>query len=115
MINAVHVLFDSPNPEVDRAFLRDVLGFAHVDDGQGWLIFKLPPAEVGVHPAEKAGSGFYFMCDDLESTLSELTAKGVEVVQAPSNQGWGIVSWIRLPGGAEMGLYQPFHKTAHGL
>ena len=115
MINAVHMLFHSEEPEKDRAFLRDVLKFPFVDDdGAGWLIFKLPPGEVGVHPAEKGGgSDFYFMCDDLEATLAELTAKGVKVLSPPSKHDWGIATWIRLPGGAEVGLYQPFHKTAY--
>jgi len=94
-----------------------VLNFPYVDDdGEGWLIFKLPPAEVGVHPAERGGgSDFYFMCDDLAATLADLMAGGVEVVHAPSKQGWGEVAWIRLPGGAEVGLYQPFHRVAYDL
>jgi predicted enzyme related to lactoylglutathione lyase len=68
----------------------------------------------GVHPAEKGGgSDFSFMCDDLEATLAELTAKGVTALSPPSKRDWGIATWIRLPGGAEVGLYQPFHKTAY--
>lgn len=106
----------SPNAEADRAFLRDVLGYPNVDDGQGWLIFKLPPAELGVHPAEHgSGTEMYFMCDDLEATLAELTSKGVEIVRPPSKEDWGVACAIRLPGGAEVGLYQPLHEVAHSL
>ena len=116
MINAVHLLLNSENPSADRAFLRDVLGYPYVDTGHDWLIFKLPPAEAAVHPGKGAdGIAMYFMCDDIEATLAELTAKGVEVIDAVSKLDWGIATVIRLPGGAQVGLYQPLHALAYEL
>jgi hypothetical protein len=88
MINAVHLMIYSENPSADRDFLRDVLGYSYVDAGHDWLIFKLPPAEAGVHPSEgDGGVEMYFMCDDLDATLADLTAKGV-VADTPTNQRW---------------------------
>lgn len=117
MINGVHLLFNSVNPEADRAFLKDVLGFKYVDDGDGWLIFKLPPSEVAFHPAEQGRSGgdLYFVCDDLDATLAEWTVKGAEVLHPPSKFDWGTMAWLRLPGGTELGVYQALHKTAYDL
>src|SRR5262245_58559681 len=103
MINAIHLLIYSENPSADRAFLRDVLGYSYVDMGDGWLIFKLPPSEAGVHPAMpgEGGAEMYFMCDDLDATIAELTAKGV-TADTPSNERWGRATSIRLPGGAKV-------------
>ncbi|HCT81849.1 MAG TPA: extradiol dioxygenase [Micromonosporaceae bacterium] len=116
MINAVHMLMYSENPSADRAFLRDVLGYPYVDTGDDWLIFKLPPAELGVHPADAGGrTDMYFMCDDLEATLAELTAKGVEIASPVSKRDYGVETTIRLPGGGQVGLYQAFHQTAYDL
>lgn len=116
MINAVHMLIYSQDAAADRAFLRDVLGYPYVDDGHDWLIFKLPPAEVGVHPAwEDRDVEMYFMCDDIEATLAELKEKGVEATKPVSKQDWGIETAIRLPGGGRVGLYQPLHQTAYDL
>ena len=125
MINGVHLVLYSRDPEADRAFFRDVLGFRSVDAGDGWLIFALPPAELGVHPGdgkfverhaehELSGSIVYLMCDDLRSTIETLHAKGAaatEIVEA----GWGITTTVRLPGGGGLGLYQPRHATALSL
>ena len=97
------------NPEADRAFLRDVLQFPHVDVGHGWLIFGLPPAEVAVHPAEHNDvHEFYLMCDDVEVLMAEMGRAGVECspVQA---QPWGLLTQITLPGGGKLGVYQPRH------
>jgi predicted enzyme related to lactoylglutathione lyase len=116
VINAVHTLIYSDDPEADRAFLRDVLGYPHVDPGGGWLIFKLPPGEVAVHPAHGGrGTQMYFMCDDLKATLADLTAKGVTVTAALSERAYGIETSIRLPGGGEVGLYEPRHPVAYDL
>jgi predicted enzyme related to lactoylglutathione lyase len=116
MINGAHVIVYSSDADADRAFIRDVLGFAHVDAGHGWLIFKLPPAEVAVHPAEQEPKHeFYLMCDDLDATLAELGAKGVELAQPVVNAGWGSVAAIRLPSGSELSLYQPRHPVAYDL
>jgi predicted enzyme related to lactoylglutathione lyase len=114
MINGVHLMLYSHDAAADRAFLRDELGWPHVEAGEGWLIFKLPPAEIGVHPGE-SGQEFYLMCDDLEATVVDLMSRGVEVVHPASRRDWGMVTTIRLPGGSEIGLYQPFHQAAHDL
>jgi predicted enzyme related to lactoylglutathione lyase len=117
VIAAVHVLIYSRDPVADRAFLRDVLGWPHVEDdpGSGWLIFKLPPAELGVHP--DAGGGpvheLSLICDDVEATAAELRAKGVEVTEPVTDAGFGLVTRFRLPGGGELQLYQPRHTTAY--
>jgi catechol 2,3-dioxygenase-like lactoylglutathione lyase family enzyme len=116
VINGAHVILYSTDAEADRAFLRDVLGYPHIDAGGGWLIFKLPPAEVAVHPAEgDAKHELYLMCDDVEATVAELTAKGVEFAEPIIDQGWGLLTSIRLPGGGQIGLYQPRHEKAYEL
>ena len=98
--------------------LRDVFGFKHVDAGDGWLIFGLPPAELGVHPAEGPtyASGMRhqvtFMCDDVHVTASDLRAKGVVVKGEPQDAGWGITVMLSLPGGVDVMLYQPRHPVA---
>jgi catechol 2,3-dioxygenase-like lactoylglutathione lyase family enzyme len=115
MINGAHVVVYSRDAEADRAFLRDVLGFPHVDAGHGWLIFKLPPAEAAVHPGENDGAELYLMCDDLAATLDELTAKGVEIAQPISDAGWGSRAAIKLPSGADLALYEPRHPVAYDL
>ncbi len=116
MINGAHVIVYSQNAEADRAFIRDVLGFPNVDAGDGWLIFKLPPAEVAVHPADgDTRHEFYLMCDDIENTLATLTAKGAEVSRPVTNAGWGARASIKLPGGSDLSLYQPRHPVAYDL
>jgi catechol 2,3-dioxygenase-like lactoylglutathione lyase family enzyme len=115
MINGAHVIIYSKDAEADRAFFKDVLGFSSVDAGRGWLIFALPPAEVACHPGEENDEHeLYLMCDDLKATISDLKSKGVECgdVQEPP---WGILTTIKLPGGGDLGLYQPKHPTAAKL
>lgn len=115
MISGAHMIVYSKDAEADRAFFRDILGFASVDAGHGWLIFALPPAEVACHPsAENDEHELFFMCDDLKAEMSALAEKGVhcsDVQEAP----WGSITRMRLPGGGEIGLYQPKHPTALGL
>ena len=116
MINAAHVILYSRDAEADRAFFLDVLGYPHVDAGDGWLIFKTPPGELAVHPTEGApAQEFYLMCDDLAATMAELSERGVEFTGPPADRGWGLLTGIRLPGGAELGLYEPRHPIAHAL
>jgi len=116
MINGAHVILYSRDADADRAFIRDVLGFAGVDAGGGWLIFKLPPAEVAVHPTDgDPQHELYLMCDDIGTTLEELAAKGVEVVQPVRDEGWGLLASIRLPSGSELSLYEPRHPVAYDL
>jgi catechol 2,3-dioxygenase-like lactoylglutathione lyase family enzyme len=116
MIMGSHVIVYSRDAEADRAFLADVLGQPHVDAGGGWLIFKVPPAELAVHPSDgPTGHELYFMCDDLEATMSELQAKGVNFTRAVSEERWGRLTRFRLPGGGEMGMYEPLHPLAIDL
>lgn len=113
-ITGVHTLLYSSEAEAVRPLLDSVLGLGHVDDGQdqGWLIFKLPPAEMGVHPGDKPSHEISFMCDDLDATIAELREKGVDFRGEPIDEGWGIAIPMLLPGGLEMLLYQPRHNTA---
>jgi hypothetical protein len=112
MITGVHALIYSKDAEKDRAFMRNVLGFKAVDAGDGWLIFKLPPAELGVHPAEgETHSELYLLCDDITATIAELRRRGVECSE-PSDQGWGVLSMITMPSEAKLGVYEPRHPLA---
>ena len=119
MVNAVHALMYTKDAEKLRAFFRDVLGLKSVDAGRGWLIFGLPPAEIAAHPAEDDSDHgrceLYLMCDDIQKTVAELKAKGVATTKPVSDQGWGMVTAIKLPDGNEMGLYQPRHPVAAGM
>ena len=116
MINGSHVIVSSRDPEADRAFFADVLEQPHVDAGGGWLIFKLPPAELAVHPSDgPRGHELYFMCDDVEATMRDLRAKGVQFTQDISEERWGRLTRFRLPGGGEVGLYEPRHPRATDL
>jgi catechol 2,3-dioxygenase-like lactoylglutathione lyase family enzyme len=109
------VLYSS-DPEADRVFLRDVLGFRGVDAGEGWLIFKLPPAEAAVHPTEgQSKQELYLMCPDLEMALADLEAKGVTISHTVRDMSWGLWASIKLPSGADLSLYQPRHPTAYDL
>jgi catechol 2,3-dioxygenase-like lactoylglutathione lyase family enzyme len=95
-----------------RAFLRDVLGFESVDAGGGWLIFALPPAELAAHPNDgDTRHELYLMCEDVEATVEELRAKGVEFTRPISDEGFGLVTAMRVPGGGELRLYEPRHPT----
>ncbi len=112
MINGAHVIINSTDADADRAFFRDVLSWPHVDAGHGWLIFRLPPAEVAVHPAEANGAHeLFFMCDDLAATIAQLVAHGVDCTPV-EEPGWGSLTRFRLPGGGRVGLYQPKHARA---
>jgi catechol 2,3-dioxygenase-like lactoylglutathione lyase family enzyme len=116
VITGAHVIIHSQDAEADRAFIRDVLGFPGVDAGGGWLIFRLPPAEVAVHPAgDDPRHELYLMCDGLIAQLAELSAQGVEITRQPSDQRWGLLAGIRLPSGAELMLYEPRHPVAHSI
>jgi predicted enzyme related to lactoylglutathione lyase len=117
-IIGAHALVYTSEPEAVRAIFRDVFGWKFVDDGQGWLIFALPPAELGVHPAEgptyEGGTRHQltFMCDDIATTVEELRGKGIEVRGDPEDEGWGITTTLVLPGDLEVMLYEPRHQTA---
>jgi catechol 2,3-dioxygenase-like lactoylglutathione lyase family enzyme len=122
MIAGAHFLLYSRDPERDRPFFRDVLGFHAVDAGGGWLLFRLPPAELAVHPGsgdfvqrhadqDLLGGVLYLMCDDLRSAIRTLDAKGV-ACSSVLEADWGIATTVRLPSGGAIGLYQPSHPTA---
>ena len=115
MIFGAHVIVNSKDSAADRAFLRDIFGFASVDAGHGWLIFALPPAEVAVHPSEDDDRHeLYFMCDDLRAEILALAGKGVQCSEVQEAR-WGSITKIRLPGGGEVGLYNPRHPFALAL
>ncbi len=112
MIIGTHTLLFSPDPPRDRAFLRDVLGFPHVEEGEGWLIFKVPPAEMGVHPAHADRRWeISFMTDDVEAEIERLRESGCTFTEVV-DQGYGLVTRMTLPGGAELDLYEPKHAMA---
>ena len=109
MISGAHVIVESADPEADRAFMRDVFGFESVDAGGGWLIFALPPAELAFHPGDRDRHQLYLMCADLDATLENLEKKGVSVNGPISDQRWGRIASVRLPGGGELAVYEPKH------
>jgi catechol 2,3-dioxygenase-like lactoylglutathione lyase family enzyme len=113
MIRGVHTMFYTSAPEALRTFFRDKLGFPASDVGGGWLIFDLPEADLGCHPADPANqapSGTHaisFYCDNIEKTVAELSSRGVEFSGPVVDQGYGLVTHFRVPGGFEIQLYQP--------
>jgi predicted enzyme related to lactoylglutathione lyase len=117
VITGAHLMLYSTDPEADRQFLSTVLGWPSVgasgpDDP--WLIFRLPPGEVAVHPTDAQPSvALYLVCDDVHATVATLAAQGVEFAGEPQRQRWGVVTTFVLPGGGEIGLYQPLHATAY--
>lgn len=123
MISGFHTIIYSDDAEATRAFFRDVLGWPHLDAGGGWLIFKTPPSELGVHPAEFEAPEppalpyhqASMMCDDLEATMAELAANGVTVSSEIQSAGFGRVTSFQIPGAGSMMLYQPRHELAHQL
>ncbi|MEP7105789.1 MAG: VOC family protein [Chloroflexota bacterium] len=112
MITGLHGIVFTRDAEALRAFFRDVLGWSHVDAGGGWLIFGAPPAELAAHPdAEGGRHQLYLMCDDITATVAELRAKGARIEKPVAEQGFGLLTYIELPGGGSLGLYQPKHPT----
>jgi catechol 2,3-dioxygenase-like lactoylglutathione lyase family enzyme len=112
VITGVHAIIFTRDAEGVRAFLRNVLELPSVDAGGGWLIFALPPAELAAHPAEEDGRHeLYLMCDDIRATVAELKAKGVEVNDEISDEGFGLMTSLALPGGGELALYEPRHAS----
>jgi catechol 2,3-dioxygenase-like lactoylglutathione lyase family enzyme len=112
MVSGAHVILYSKDAEADKAFFGDILGFRAVDAGHGWLIFALPPAEAAFHPSDQNGPHeLYLTCHNIESEMTELAAKGA-VCSPVKEERWGSLTRITLPGGGEIGLYQPKHPTA---
>lgn len=118
MITSVHAILYAKDAEAARKFFRKALGLRSVDAGGGWLIFALPPAEIGIHPAEPGDSGkhqLFMMCDDLKKTMSALKKKGVKFTGPVRELEWGSLTTLEVPGGGSLGLYQPKHPTAYRL
>jgi catechol 2,3-dioxygenase-like lactoylglutathione lyase family enzyme len=117
-VNGAHILLYTSEPEAVREIFRDVFGWRYVDNGNGWLIFALPPAELGIHPGEgptfDAGvrHQLSFMCDDINATIAELRGKGLEIRGDPVDEGYGVTTTVVLPGGVDVVLYEPRHRTA---
>lgn len=113
MIKGVHTMFYSSDAAGLRTFLRDKIGFEATDVGEGWLIFKLPEADMGVHPSDEqhvAPSGTHdisFYCDNIEETVNELKVKGVQFRGEIEDHGYGLVTYIQAPGDFHIQLYQP--------
>ena len=108
MITGAHTIIYSRNADADRAFLKDVLGFPHVDVGGGWLIFGLPPSEVAVHPNTDDSHELYLMTDDVTALIGAMQAKGI-ACEPPSMQPWGLLTSVAMPGGSKLGIYEPRH------
>jgi hypothetical protein len=109
MIHGAHVILYSTDPEADRAFFRDVLGLSHVDVGDGWLIFALPPSEVAVHPSDGNDvHELYLMCDDVDELVLNMRRRNVACSEI-EDMPWGRLTWLTLPGGGTLGVYQPLH------
>ncbi|MFY0614342.1 MAG: extradiol dioxygenase [Hyphomicrobiaceae bacterium] len=110
MFNGAHVIIYSTDAEADRQFFADVLNLPNVDVGGGWLIFALPPSEVAFHPHEKSDAHeLYLMCDNIEDCRRQLSEAGV-LSSEVDDEGWGLLSSFKLPGGATVGFYQPRHE-----
>jgi hypothetical protein len=110
MINGAHLIVYSKDPAADRTFFRDVLGLDHVDVGDGWLIFGLPPSEVAVHPAKKNGvHELYLMCEDVTAFVNAMKKQKL-ACDPVRDQGWGLLTSVTLPGGGKLGVYEPRHE-----
>jgi hypothetical protein len=108
MISGAHVMIFTKDEVADRAFLRDVLEIPGIDSGGGWLIFKLPPTELGVHGGENGFHQIYFICDDVDAFVRAMADKGVET-DPISEEDWGRSTGVELPGGGKLGIYQATH------
>ena len=113
MIRGLHGLFYSSEAEATRAFIRDKLKLPYSDVGDGWLIFDLPEADLGVHPIDNEGKtsagthDLSFYCDDIKGTVAELKARGVSFKSEIEDHGYGFVTYFTMPGGVEVQLYEP--------
>jgi catechol 2,3-dioxygenase-like lactoylglutathione lyase family enzyme len=108
MITGAHAMIFSKDPDADRLFLRDVLEIPCIDSGGGWLIFRLPPAELGVHGGDNGFHQVYFICDDVDDFVAAMAAKGVTCGDIEA-EPWGRIAYVPLPGGGKLGIYQAAH------
>jgi catechol 2,3-dioxygenase-like lactoylglutathione lyase family enzyme len=111
VIAGAHTIVYATDTQASRAFFRDVLGFDAVDADDGWLIFALPPGELAVHPGEEGQHELFLVCRDIEATVRELTERGVEFTAPVSDEGWGLLTRLKVPGAGEIGLYEPRHPS----
>jgi catechol 2,3-dioxygenase-like lactoylglutathione lyase family enzyme len=126
-IQALHTLIYSDDPVATRAFLRDVLGWPCVEEPHvpGWLIFKTGPSELGVHPTSYTWEGeehshprqhqISLMCDDIEATVAELTAKGAAFSGPVEDLDFGLGTNLQVPGADDILVYEPRHPKAYDL
>lgn len=114
MISGMHAILYSKDPEADREFFLNVLQLTHVDVGDGWLIFGLPPSELAVHPADKASHELYLMCNDMAEFVSKVGAHRIKCSEI-QNRGWGLMTEIALPSGTKLGVYQPRHARPEAM
>jgi catechol 2,3-dioxygenase-like lactoylglutathione lyase family enzyme len=115
MIIGAHTIIYSSNPDADRAFFRDVLNFPYIDSGEGWLIFALPPAEVGIHSTDVSGKHeLYLLCEDIYAFIQDMVAHGV-ACSPVITQDWGWLTQVTLPGGGQLGVYQPNHLRPQSI
>jgi len=120
VITSTHAIIYADDADRARAFFRDTLELPNVDAHGGWLIFKLPPAGLGIHPTnqpelESGQHQLWLMCDDIQATVADLRDRGVEFTGSVEDQGFGLVTTLRVPGGGELGLYEPKHATGYDL
>jgi hypothetical protein len=108
LLNGAHAILYSAKAEADRAFLRDVLKLPHVDAGEGWLIFGLPPAEIAIHPGENDVQELYLMSSDIQGFVAEMKKNKIKCTEV-ADRGWGLVTQLTLPGGSKLGVYEPRH------
>jgi len=108
MITGAHVMLYSTDEEGDRAFLRDVLELPNIDVGGGWLIFRLPPSEMAVHPSEGNSHELYLICDSIDATVAHIRSCGFECSD-PFDASWGRATGVTLPGGGKLGIYESRH------
>lgn len=112
MINGVHTIIYTKDPDADRAFFRDVLEFPNIDIGGGWLLFEVPPSEIAFHPSDNNDvHELYFMCDDIEAFVTEMSKHDVSCTDL-QHERWGLLTHVTLPGGGRIGVYQPLHERA---
>lgn len=113
MIIGQHSILYTTDADADRAFFRDILQFPATDAGDGWLIFRMPPAELALHPTDGAPTHeIFLMCDNVHATMETLQERGVEFTTPVTDQGWGLMTHLKLPSGAVLGVYEPRHPTA---
>lgn len=109
MIIGTHCIIYSRDPQLDRSFLRDTLKLTCVDAGGGWLIFALPPSELGIHPAERNDvHELYLICEDIQAFVREMRKQAIECTDIEKRE-WGMLTRITLPGGGKLGVYQATH------